>query len=97
MRLIVVDEAYLHHDAHTSLFVEAGKGAQVVGLTATPLREDLRQHYQTIVCGPTPRELTAPGVLVPALAYAPKAEELNHALIRSKPCGATSKNQSSPS
>lgn len=50
-----------------------GRGALLLGLTATPARGDglPLDEFDTLVCGPQPRELVAAGALVPCEVLSP--------------------------
>ena len=73
-QLLVVDEAH-HSNAGTWARVLAHcSSARVLGVTATPCRSDgrgLGEHYQALVMGPTPAELTEQGFLAAARVLAP--------------------------
>jgi DNA repair protein RadD len=73
-QLLVVDEAH-HSNAGTWAKVLQHFGnARVLGVTATPCRSDgrgLGEHYQALVMGPTPAELTEQGFLAAARLLAP--------------------------
>ena len=73
-QLLVVDEAH-HSNAGTWAKVLAHcSTARVLGVTATPCRSDgrgLGEHYQALVMGPTPVELTEQGFLAAARVLAP--------------------------
>ena len=73
-QLLVVDEAH-HSNAGTWAKVLAHcSTARVLGFTATPCRSDgrgLGEHYQALVMGPTPVELTEQGFLAAARVLAP--------------------------
>ena len=73
-QLLVIDEAH-HSNAGTWARVLAHcSTARVLGVTATPCRSDgrgLGEHYQSLVMGPTPAELTEQGFLAAARVLAP--------------------------
>ena len=73
-QLLVIDEAH-HSNAGTWAKVLAHcSTARVLGVTATPCRSDgrgLGEHYQALVMGPTPAELTEQGFLAAARVLAP--------------------------
>jgi DNA repair protein RadD len=73
-QLLVIDEAH-HSNAGTWAKVLAHcSSARVLGVTATPCRSDgrgLGEHYQALVMGPTPAELTEQGFLAAARVLAP--------------------------
>lgn len=72
--LIIIDEAH-HAVAGTwSKVLDHWPAALRLGVTATPIRQDgrgLSGRFDTLVQGPTVRELTAQGFLCPARIYAP--------------------------
>jgi DNA repair protein RadD len=73
-QLLVIDEAH-HSNAGTwSKVLAHCSTARVLGVTATPCRSDgrgLGEHYQALVMGPTPAELTEQGFLAAARVLAP--------------------------
>ena len=72
--LIIFDEAH-HCPSKTWLKVfERYAAAKAIGLTATPYRLDgrgLNDLFETMICGPTVRELIDAGFLSPYAVYAP--------------------------
>ena len=52
----------------------------MIGLSATPLAKDLGKHFSNLVRGPSVRELTEMGSLVPVKAYCPSQKMLEQAL-----------------
>lgn len=77
--LLVIDEA--HHAAAGSwrAIREAWPKAIAVGVTATPIRLDgagLGEVFDALVLGPSARELTADGYLVPAEVWCPSVPDL---------------------
>jgi len=77
--LVVIDESHIWHKSHDDVLEELGQ-ARVLGLTATPLRDGLGQRFDRMVVGATIRSLIAEGHLVPARYFAPRAEDIAHAL-----------------
>ena len=67
---VVIDEANILHKAHVEL-MRAWNALPFIGLSATPLRQDLSMHFESLVRGPSVRELTEQGYLVPAKAFCP--------------------------
>lgn len=78
--LIIVDEA--HHAISASTWgrvITAFPGAKLLGVTATPIRlsgEGLGDLFQTMVQGPTMRELIELGALSPYRLFAPAGVDL---------------------
>lgn len=80
-RLIIIDEAH-HAVAGTwSRIIEACPHARLLGVTATPVRTDGRGLgersggvFQSMVIGPSMRELIAQGALVPPRVVAPPTQ-----------------------
>jgi DNA repair protein RadD len=73
--LVVYDEAHHAVAATSRRVLEAHPGAWVLGLTATPARGDgaaLGDVFDSIVVGPSVRQLQALGHLVPCEVLAPK-------------------------
>lgn len=85
--LIVVDEAHILHKMHITL-MERWNALPFIGLSATPLREDLGKHFTNLVRGPSVRWLTENGFLVPARGFCPGAEYMSQILDGIK-CGTT--------
>lgn len=79
-QLIVVDECHRTLGAsYLRLLEEVYPEAHVVGLSATPYRTDgrgLGDYYQGLVRGPTVRQLTDRGFLVPLEIFAPPIEAM---------------------
>ena len=76
--LIIQDEAH-HIGAKYDDIIARYPGAHILGLTATPIREDgrgLGASYDSLVCSLSPRQLTDQGFLVPARTFAPSAPDL---------------------
>ena len=73
-QLLVVDEAH-HTNAGTwRNVVEHFNAAKLLGVTATPIRGDgrgLGEWYQTMVLGPSIKQLTDDGFLAPAQVFVP--------------------------
>lgn len=70
--LIFIDEAHHARAATYQFILDAFPEAVVIGLTATPCRIDgkgLGELFQKLVCGPSVRELTDLGFLVPAKGF----------------------------
>lgn len=66
--LIIVDEAHHIRASTWALIVERFPGARLLGLTATPMRQDgrgLGSHFDVLVQGPTIPELIEQGHLAP--------------------------------
>ena len=72
--LIIIDECHRSASASYQAILEHWPGVRVVGLTATPQRTDgkgLDDTYQTIVLGPSIRELMDAGYLCDYEIFAP--------------------------
>lgn len=86
--LIIVDEAH-HAVAGTWSFIinsirKENPKCKVMGVTATPIRSDgtgLGDIFDDIIIGPSIKELTAMGNLVPSIVYAP-AEKLDLSAVK---------------
>ena len=83
---IVIDEAHILHKAHIEL-MNAWNAIPVMGLSATPLREDLGKYFTRLIRGPSIRELIADGALVPARAYCPSHQTMDRILASVKTRG----------
>jgi len=71
--LILIDEVHVLHETHRQL-LQRWNRIPAIGLSATPLRKGLGAHFDAIVPGPSIKELTDRGHLVPARAWAPGGE-----------------------
>jgi len=77
---IVIDECHILHKAHIELMNEWFY-IPVLGLSATPMREDLGQHFSNLIRGPSIQELMRSGDLVGAIhAYCPSADAMRRVL-----------------
>lgn len=77
--LIILDECHHVIGAKYEEILGWYPKAHLLGLTATPIREDgrgLGNAFQAMHCSLTPRQLTDQGYLVPARVYAPDAPDL---------------------
>lgn len=82
---IVVDEAHIAGAPTIRALLERWPAARVVGLSATPHREDgQRLPFDVLVAGVQPRVLIAEGSLVQPVVYSP-AEELPPGTVRADP------------
>ena len=78
--VVIVDEAHLSISATRKEIISRYSGSIVVGLTATPARGDgrgLGEIYDVIVPGPSIKELTDGGYLVPLRYFGPSAPDLS--------------------
>lgn len=73
--LVFIDECHILYQAHKGL-MQRWSNVPTIGLTATPLREDLGLYFQALVRGPTVRDLIDAGHLVPVRAFYPGAEHI---------------------
>ncbi len=76
---VVIDECHLLHQAHIDLF-NHWDAVPVIGLSATPLREDLGKHFTNLVRGPSIQWLMDNKYLTPVRAFCPSEKALNEAL-----------------
>lgn len=77
--LVIVDEAHLSISETRAEILALYPDARIIGLTATPARGDgrgLGEIYDALVQGPSLRELTDMGFLVPVRYYAPDKPDL---------------------
>ena len=79
VRLVIIDECHILHKAHIRL-MESWNALPFIGLSATPLRPGLGKHFTNLVRGPSVRELTEQGFLVPSHGFAPAADAIAQAL-----------------
>lgn len=77
--IVVVDEVHILHQTHVDL-MSAWNAVPFIGLSATPLRKGLGTHFTNLVRGPSIRELTESGFLVPVRAFAPQAQAVAQAI-----------------
>ncbi len=84
--LIICDEA--HHMVNGnqwSTAVRAYSGARLLGVTATPIRLDgrgLAGHFDTLITGPSVRELIDAGYLAPPRVFAPPTVDTSGLHVR---------------
>lgn len=84
--LVVIDECHVLHKAHIDLMKECKeKGVPVIGLSATPFRDNLGEHFERMVLATTTADLIAKGYLSSYKAYAPYTPDLKS--IRTKSNG----------
>ncbi len=74
-KIIIIDECHILHKAHIEL-LEKWNNLFFIGMTATPLRRDLGVYFQSLVRGPSPKELIERGRLVKSRAMSPDAEAM---------------------
>jgi superfamily II DNA or RNA helicase len=75
--LIMIDEAHINYDFQLELIERMPETTKLIGLTATPEREDgrgLSTPYQVWVKGPEPRELVEKGYLCKVRYFSPPLE-----------------------
>ena len=77
--LIIIDECHILHQAHIKL-MKSWNALPFIGLSATPMRKGLGQYFTNLVRGPSVRELTDGGFLVPVRAFAPGVDRITAAL-----------------
>ncbi len=77
--LVIIDECHILHKAHIDLMASWNR-LPFIGLSATPLRKGLAKHFTNLVRGPSIRELTEGGFLVPVKAFAPQADAIAETL-----------------
>lgn len=76
---VIIDEAHILHRAHIEL-MQRWDAVPFIGLSATPLRPDLGQHFTNLVRGPAVRWLIEHGFLTPVRAFCPRADQLEDLL-----------------
>ena len=77
---IVIDEVHILHRAHIQLLKDLF-WIPTLGLSATPLRKDLGKYFESLVRGPSVRELMASGALVSNIhAYCPSHKAMRRIL-----------------
>jgi len=75
--VIVIDECHVLHQAHEEIIAWAkDHKVPVIGLSATPWRKGLGQHFDELVVGATTQMLVEQGYLVPSTCYAPRIPDL---------------------
>lgn len=80
IELVIIDECHILHEAHRDL-IRDWPHVPFIGLSATPLREGMGEHFQKLVKGPSTKWLVDNNLLVPTVVYAPKAETME-AMLR---------------
>lgn len=76
---VIIDEAHILHQAHIDL-LRQWSNVPIIGLSATPLRNDLGKYFTNLVRGPSIQWLIENGYLTPARAFCPTAAALEKAL-----------------
>ena len=77
--VVIVDECHLALAKSRREILDHYAAATIIGLTATPARGDgrgLGEVFHDLILGPSVRELTAGGFLVPARYFAPSKPDL---------------------
>lgn len=90
--IVIIDECHILYKEHKEMIkrwreiekmeLKTVKKLVFMGLSATPMREDLGLYFDELVHGPTVKELVDMGYLVPAIGYYPNEEKVQE--IRSK-------------
>lgn len=78
-KLIVIDEAHILHKAHIDL-MNRWNNVPVIGMSATPLRNDLGKYFTNLVRGPSIQWLIDNGFLTPVRAFCPSPDVLDEAI-----------------
>jgi DNA repair protein RadD len=73
--LVIIDEAHIRFGHHDELD-QAMPNARILGLSATPLRDGLAKHYDTLVRGPSYGWMIENGYLIRPRYFLPHAEHL---------------------
>jgi superfamily II DNA or RNA helicase len=73
--LVVIDECHILYKKHIEL-MQKWNNLIYIGLSATPLRRDLGKYFDTLVNGPSVKELTENGSLVPVILYHPQPDKV---------------------
>lgn len=76
---VIIDEAHILHQAHINL-TRQWSNVPIIGLTATPLRDDLGKYFTNMVRGPSIQWLIENGYLTPSRAFCPTEAALEKAL-----------------
>jgi len=85
--IVLIDEVHILYRMHVDL-MEHWNALPFIGLSATPLREDLGKHFSNLVRGPSVAWLTENGFLVPVRAFCPGADHMSKILDGIR-CGTT--------
>ena len=83
--LIILDEAHHTCAGSWSAIVSHYKNAKILGVTASPIRSDLRglgAYFDKMIIGPSVRELTDAGRLSPVRIFAPPTVDTSGLHIR---------------
>ena len=73
---MIIDECQILHRTHKRLLTSLNL-LPAVGLSATPLREELGNYYTRLVKGPTPAKMIDLGWLVGTTCYAPSEPDMD--------------------
>lgn len=73
--LIIIDEAHVLHQSHIKI-MDRWNAVRVLGLTATPERDDLGKYFTNLIIPATIQSLTRDGFLAPIDAYGPSKPDL---------------------
>ncbi len=76
---VVIDECHELSAMHIKLLTE-WTGVPFIGLSATPLREDLGNYFSNMVTSASISDLMGMGYLVPVKAYCPTQDKINQAI-----------------
>ncbi|MCU7865509.1 MAG: DEAD/DEAH box helicase family protein, partial [Candidatus Thiodiazotropha sp. (ex Lucinoma borealis)] len=76
---VIIDEAHILHQAHIDL-MNQWSAVPMIGLSATPLREDLGKYFSNLVRGPSIQWLIENNYLTSCRAFCPTASALEKAL-----------------
>jgi len=81
--LVIIDECHVLHNAHIEIMEWAKLNrVPVIGLSATPFRKGLGQHFSNLVIGATTKFLTDNGFLKPAVCFAPNIPDLSEVALK---------------
>ncbi|MCU7805919.1 MAG: DEAD/DEAH box helicase [Candidatus Thiodiazotropha sp. (ex Lucinoma borealis)] len=76
---VIIDEAHILHQAHIDL-MKQWDNVPIIGLSATPLRDDLGKYFSNLVRGPSIQWLIENNYLTSCRAFCPTASALEKAL-----------------
>ncbi len=85
--LVIIDEAHILYQYHVRL-MEHWDAVPFIGLSATPLTRGLGKYFSRLVRGPSVRDLTEAGALVPLRGFAP-SERVLEAVLQNVAVGNT--------
>ena len=79
--LFIIDEAHITFKEHIKI-MDQFKGAKFIGLTATPWSKGLGRNWDSVVNGPSIRDLIDMGFLCESIVYAPPKGQMDVSKVK---------------